>query len=362
MKENVVGSALIGRAFLFRRINVKTYSNKISSAERIDWIDLAKGLAIILVIISHTVGGILRGMIFSFHMPLFFMLSSITYRCSNNEEQFVRKTEKAFKHLMFPAIIMFCLNVIICFFKNQISLADMTSVKIFVKESILTAVFASGVDVKVLDSSIYAIGIPWFLVVLFIGRTLFDYINLRLKYNKMVITCIILSVIGVLFGKIQWLPLSFDIVLAVLPFFVLGNQAKKNNFEKNAILKFIISFVVWILLFVLTYRITSTYLELACRRYTLYPICYIIAVCGSIMVSEFSVLLCRLKSISKPLIYLGKNSLYMLCIHILDFNLWTWAYEITGNNYVNAMLRVLVDCIVFGLVMMLMRIAKRRNN
>ncbi len=48
---------------------------------RIEWIDFAKGIAILLVIIGHTVswsGGkweaLVRGGIFSFHMPFFFNL------------------------------------------------------------------------------------------------------------------------------------------------------------------------------------------------------------------------------------------------------------------------------------------------
>lgn len=42
--------------------------------QRIDWIDFAKGITILLVIIGHNVSGPLRGAIFSFHMPLFFIL------------------------------------------------------------------------------------------------------------------------------------------------------------------------------------------------------------------------------------------------------------------------------------------------
>lgn len=47
--------------------------------QRIDWIDFAKGITILLVIIGHNVSGPLRGAIFSFHMPLFFILSCVTY-------------------------------------------------------------------------------------------------------------------------------------------------------------------------------------------------------------------------------------------------------------------------------------------
>lgn len=49
--------------------------------ERLEYIDIAKGIAILLVVVGHTVRrgdpvneDIVRGLIFSFHMPLFFVI------------------------------------------------------------------------------------------------------------------------------------------------------------------------------------------------------------------------------------------------------------------------------------------------
>lgn len=51
-------------------------------SKRLDWIDIAKGIAIILVIVGHTVPNPspLRHAIFSFHMPVFFILAGYTFR------------------------------------------------------------------------------------------------------------------------------------------------------------------------------------------------------------------------------------------------------------------------------------------
>ena len=50
--------------------------------DRLNWLDIAKGLAIICTIIGHTVafGGRTRNLIFSFHMPLFFLLAGYTIK------------------------------------------------------------------------------------------------------------------------------------------------------------------------------------------------------------------------------------------------------------------------------------------
>ena len=70
---------------------------------RIDWVDCAKGITLLLVIIGHTVStdasNMVRAGIFSFHMTLFFVVSCVTGKLSNSNDEFVKKTEKGFKHL-----------------------------------------------------------------------------------------------------------------------------------------------------------------------------------------------------------------------------------------------------------------------
>ena len=47
-------------------------------SERVIWVDTAKGFAIISVVLGHSSLPIeLRSVVYSFHMPLFFMLSGV---------------------------------------------------------------------------------------------------------------------------------------------------------------------------------------------------------------------------------------------------------------------------------------------
>lgn len=49
--------------------------------DRLDWLDSAKGIGILLVVIGHIwTGGIVRDDIYAFHMPLFFLLAGYTAR------------------------------------------------------------------------------------------------------------------------------------------------------------------------------------------------------------------------------------------------------------------------------------------
>lgn len=76
------------------------------------------------------------------------------------------------------------------------------------------------------QKSIPAFGMLWFFLVLFCGRTLCDYLHLRLSSAKFIAATLICTITGIALGHIQWLPLSLDISLAVMPFFGFGNYLK----------------------------------------------------------------------------------------------------------------------------------------
>ena len=86
---------------------------QIQHNKRVERIDIAKGVTMFLVILEHSVFVAMRErMIFSFHMPLFFILSGMTCGLSADGSQFWRKCKKAFVHLVIPALIMFFLTMV----------------------------------------------------------------------------------------------------------------------------------------------------------------------------------------------------------------------------------------------------------
>lgn len=81
------------------------------NTKRIEWIDVAKALAIILVGIGHY--NCPRGLqiwIYSFHMPLFFILSGVTLDIKKYKfVKFVKRKAKAF---LVPWLMAVCVNVV----------------------------------------------------------------------------------------------------------------------------------------------------------------------------------------------------------------------------------------------------------
>ena len=68
---------------------------------RIQWIDFAKVLGIWLVVYAHTPKPLFGEHIFSFHMPLFFMISGYLYK--------IRNTKDELKHVVRTLIIPYIL-------------------------------------------------------------------------------------------------------------------------------------------------------------------------------------------------------------------------------------------------------------
>lgn len=337
---------------------------------RIDWVDCAKGIAILLVVIGHTVStdpsNRTRAVIFSFHMTLFFVVSCVTGKLSESNDEFVRKTEKNFKHLILPALLIYFVVLSYIVTECISEFSSLEAVKKFLRESILTMVFTSGVKVHVLSAEIKGLGIPWFLVVMFLGKTLFDYLHLKLSEKKLLISCLFFSVIGVIISKIQWLPLSFDIVLVIMPMFYIGYILKRFQVTYRPALKFLVFGAGWFVTFYLCYKANVgcngyPYMVYASRQYPSYPFCFIPAVLGTLMIIEISVLLCKIRKLITPLLYLGKHSLCMLTVHAIDTTWIKKLWFVSGNTYINMVCRIIVDIGIFAVVMLTSELWKKNK-
>ena len=333
-----------------------------SSKKRIVWIDTAKAIAILFVIIGHSVSGQARAVIFSFHMPLFFIFSAWTSRFSENPAQFWSNTKRSFKHLIIPALIIFLIHLLISCIK-MVGHNSLPEWGTFFARRGLTLLFSSGVKTEFLGMEVPALGIPWFLIVLFFCRTFYDILQLVLKKNFWVtgIVAFLISLAGVLIGRRLFLFFSLDIALAAIILIWFAPAAKKTLVPENSPwLKAGIFLAIWILCFAVPYILIpdgeKRYLEFASRDYPLFPVCFIGGAAATMFIAEVCVLLNRLSlpfRLMDALNYLGKNSLYMLYVHCFDYY-WSSLYTITDNLYIQAVLRVVIDIIAF-IILMLVR-------
>lgn len=332
--------------------------------QRIEWIDCAKGIAMLLVLLGHSVYGTLRGMIFSFHMPLFFILSAMTYRLSADTRQLGAKSKKAFFHLFLPALLLYGLDV-----GGHILLAlragTFRSTGAFWLTKGLTMIFASGAISAARPPMdlipVERMGIPWFLIVLAIGRSLFDWLHLKAG-RGFGLLCLLLGVAGVIIGQYFWLPLSFDVALASLLFLLVGYWLRRFDFNKRPLIRFLIASGIWLGTFLLLEPLGLKYLEMSARRYPLYPLCLLTAVSGTMMVAYFSIFLVRfLRWLKRPLLFIGEHSLMMLCVHTLDF-MWEGLYlRVSHQPLLQAIARIGIDLAVFLIVVFIKKLIGKKE-
>lgn len=330
------------------------------NSRRIDWIDLLRGGGMFLVIVGHTLqNDFVRAIIYSFHMPLFFALSGF---CQNycSRERIKGKILNNAKKLVLPAIIVYMVRLLTKFYSFQKSSNNVSAT---ILEIVKTLFWFSGSDVIILGEKVSGIGIVWFLMVLFLSLVIFYIVQLYLPQNQTIVY-FVLATIGVVISKIIYLPVSLDIALAVLPFIWLGHEAAA---QRKVLLKPSIAGVSSVLYgvgFIICLSMKKSYLELAARRYPLYPMCFITA-CGAILFL-FSVAKKLEEKFNRTccvriLKFYGRNSLTLFTIHAMDY-LWDNLYTTINSLGLEVLVRVLLDALIcYGCVKLRNLKMKRLN-
>lgn len=318
---------------------------------RIGYIDCAKGIAILLVIAGHTVfQEPFRGAVFSFHMPLFFILSAMTSRFSTSAEEFLPRFRKSCRHLLPPAVLCWLIGLLYTPLHNMAVLGNPSlDWRPYLESQLLTLFWGSGVIVKVGAVEVLPLGVLWFFFVLCFGRSLYDLLHIKFRGKSLFAVTLALSALACLLSRYVWLPLSLDIAPAILPFFFVGEYLPKDRLQQEPVKKMVVACALWVATLSVYLFVGGPYLEIAARPYRIFPLSYFTAVCGTLMVLEFSILLERCHVVSDLLCDIGRDSLYLLCIHYFDGN-WAAAWTLGGsvtNQYAASLLRIAVDiCIM----------------
>ncbi|MFR9054754.1 MAG: acyltransferase family protein [Acidaminococcus intestini] len=274
---------------------------------------MAKAVAIILVIIGHTVkyGSDIRNIIFSFHMPLFFLLSGYTYKMANTATDLYSHIRKGCRHLLLPCIIVSIIGIFASFI-----LGDGNGIQQLwetVKRTGDALWWASGVKVH----SHPGAGAIWFLFSLFWAKTIIDGLNLMFPGKHMGYILTFVGLMGIAIGsKGKWLPQNMDVTLVVILFIYLGMLWKKyqESIEKYAIPLFFLSILIWVSC--LHYHI---YIEMATRHYPFLTLSILEAVCGSFAICSLCKALAQNTFIRRLTLFIGAHTLLIFLVHHLDW-------------------------------------------
>ena len=319
-----------------------------SSKKRNIYLDIACGIAILSMIFAHCqINPLLRTIIFSFHMPIFILISGYFYK---REEPFKTTIFKIIRTLILPYVFVSLLYAFRCawqyVYKTDIAIVSGQEVWNIFQEKLSYMPWAiSFTSTKFQD--IESVGPIWFIACLIIIRVLYKGIDYTINNKKLFNTIIlILCVIGYMIGQFfAYLPWSADVALTCMVFYHVGYCIKVYNvlpkLTKN--LPCIIAlFILWII------SIHNGGLELATRRFPYFPICMIGAIAGCLLVILLCKVLEKVDILSQILSFCGKNSMLILGIHCLEQRCCAWGKMLPETSpYIIFGLRIILVFSIF---------------
>ena len=302
-------------------------------SERLSHIDIAKGIGILLVVAGHnwiilSSKGELYRMVYSFHIPLFFVLAGIFF---NSDKSFGVTFKEKFLTLLIP---YFFTSAIV----EIIALAFNFNLGLFLK-SVFWVFYGTGTQMRWVSF--------WFLPHLFLV-SIFSWSMLNFfkrfevkKYAQILIMLILLAIgwLGIrAFWKIpigemtvNGLPFSADLLFISSFYFMLGlflqSWIKINKFH-------LASLIIFSIIFFTLHTYTDVTIDLNLRRYNNPFIGTTLAITGSLIAIEVSRFLSRYVIAEKILGYFGKNSLIILIFHsFFQDNLFVLLSEFTKRFF-----------------------------
>lgn len=279
-------------------MNTKTLTSK-----RIGWIDIAKGFGIFFIVLGHVYqnDGLIRQILYMFHVPLFFILSGFTYKYYSNQKEFFIKRVKS---LYLPYLTISIISIIIYFILGK-----------FIGEEID---YSIGGLLQSLAYMIYAnnnVGSMiwnrplWFIPTLFVALLITNLIEiLKSRFAKNVIA-VFITAIGMVLSYFQiYLPFQLETALSMIIWIYIGINSKNYLMKLKKSLGLGIISVILLVVGIFIGLINGP-IEVMIDYYGNYLLLYFIpAFCLSFSTIFLSIEITQ----SKSLEYIGRNTLFIL--------------------------------------------------
>lgn len=293
--------------------------------KRIEWVDIAKGIGIVLVVVGHApTGDMLRAYIYSFHMPLFFLVAGYTFK-PDRFSTLAALAKSRVRPLLHPYFIFALLGYVVWFFvlskfgeDRMESLTDKLLVFAHIFYSSFTK-FTQGVQ-EVREPFMRFNGPIWFLTALFTTTLLFYLLNgwAKSRQTILLLLLVVSSLMGYVFSLYAGfrLPWGADIASVGVLFFGAGYLlARFKPFVDMGRLALAAGLLFTSLASVVIWHFNGSTGMAALKFGASFPLFLLGGLSGSLMV----LFACRLIDTAPFLSYLGRNSLTILVLHLRFF-------------------------------------------
>ncbi len=283
--------------------------------KRIAWIDISKGIGIILVVLCHFIINIKKGRdefdnqfisaTYLFHMPFFFFISGYLFQKDDNNLSFICKQIRSliipyFSIAVLVAIIYYLLNISddICF------------------KSLSRLLWSGHSLSKILKASLTPM---WFLTCLFCVRILYNLLATKTNCTILHIVIGILLIVSYLYGwdsintstiLVYGLPFSLHIAFAALPIFHTAQLWKNYKYTPKHIS------TLGIIAIASAFYIPQNSYDMVLNKYGIPIITLVSAICAILLVIKTSMLINKkMNAFAQSLSYIGQASLMIMAFH-----------------------------------------------
>ncbi len=271
--------------------------------------DIAKGIAIISVILGHLGIVYIDRVVYVYHMPLFFLISGYFLSTKVNIKDFIKKKADC---LIIPYIVS-CIFVILAYILVYTIWGYQARRDLL--GWLIVSLYGAGTNMVPPLDKIGYIGATWFLLALFWALCVVRYcID---KKSSFLIICII-SYIGYSTSKSIWIPFSVQAGLFATFYVYLGYIARQKNLlniSLNAIeILFMLSIVIWEVAFY-----NGLFMSYCFLGNSLMDV--LASLCACFLVMRVCILISKHQVLSIMLSWYGRNSLIVLIFHVIEQNI-----------------------------------------
>ena len=300
------------------------------SEKRISWLDVFKGIGIILVAIGHIYSNhVVYNWLYSFHMPLFFFAAGWVY----NEKPIILDIKRRIQTIIIP---YFSFGFLILIYWELIERRFRDSNLSFI-DSVM-GLFSGSYDK--LDFNVHL----WFLPCFFLTVVLFNIFVKLGGLKAAYVASVLMSLVYIIFYMPE-LPMGGNRVFKYIGFYAIGVLCAKKEYNKLVDKKFRIGIFA---IFLIGLNFYLSYLNLT--KGIMWFVTAFIGVGAILLISQVI-------NENRVLQYLGKISLTVLCIHGPVYRVVVkvvsiflhMSTEAVRENFVLAMIVVIITMFICSL-------------
>ena len=289
--------------------------------KRLQWVDVAKCITIYLVVLAHMFleNQWLWSYIYSFHMPLFFLISGMLHK----DDSFKTVVSKSTKRLLVPYAFFFCISYVwwiyFAYIRNSSGMYPPVSVEGCIMKPLLGMLLGNLHHTSYSYSTNVAL---WFLIALFEMKILMTvFLRVKTLLFKYLLICLWFVATWFVVQCEMELIYSLSSMLKSLPYFFAGYYIKGIISEHNLSDKPMRAVAICVLsVFVSAYGNTLLMNAEIGSPAVRYLFSTLLAPCGILMLVSFSMSLSPLTEkgmIARSIRYISDNTLSIMGIHIL---------------------------------------------